>query len=179
MTTPGDDSRTELAWREIVENYGERVLLPDDDPHPDAAQEAAPGARQGDRQGDGQGDEPAGAARADAPAEDLVAAGDGDPYDVGPDEPDEPAGRDEVAEVDRFRPPAPPPLPRPRTWQRGVAWSGVFVAPLLALVIAMFSLYVTPLLGWALVAWFVGGFGYLVSEMPRSPRDPWDDGSRV
>jgi hypothetical protein len=29
------------------------------------------------------------------------------------------------------------------------------------------------------VAWFVGGFGYLVHEMPRSPRDPWDDGSRI
>ena len=27
--------------------------------------------------------------------------------------------------------------------------------------------------------WFVGGFAYLVREMPRSPRDPWDDGSRI
>lgn len=158
MTSPGDDSRTELAWREIVENYGERVLLPDDDPAPEA---------------DG------------GPADDATVARAEDAYDVEPDAAhdqahDEPApDRDEVAEVDRFRPPTPPPLPRPRTWQRGVAWTGVLVVPLLALVIALFSLYVMPLLGWALVAWFVGGFGYLVSEMPRSPRDPWDDGSRV
>lgn len=164
MTTPGDDSRTELAWREIVENYGERVVLPDDDGRPES--DAGAGPTGDDAHPD----------RADG----LVVAGDGDPHDGGPDEPDDRvAERDEVAEVDRFRPPAPPPLPRPRTWQRGVAWTGVFVAPLLALVIAMFSVYVTPLLGWALVAWFVGGFGYLVMEMPRSPRDPWDDGSRV
>ena len=30
-----------------------------------------------------------------------------------------------------------------------------------------------------LVAWFVVGFGYLVRHMPRSPREPWDDGSRI
>ena len=33
--------------------------------------------------------------------------------------------------------------------------------------------------GWLMVAWFVGGFVYLVHQMPREPRDPWDDGSRV
>ena len=30
MTTPGDESRTELAWREIVEHYGERPVLDED-----------------------------------------------------------------------------------------------------------------------------------------------------
>ena len=139
MTRPEDESRTELAWREIVENYGERVL-PDDSP------------------------------RAPEP-EPATYAVDSEP------EEDEPA--DEVAEVDRFTPPAPPPLPRPRTWQRGAAWAGIFVAPVLALVIGVLSIYVTPLLLWALLAWFVGGFVYLVRVMPRSPRDPWDDGSRV
>ena len=29
------------------------------------------------------------------------------------------------------------------------------------------------------LAWLVGSFGYLVLVMPRSPRDPWDDGSRI
>lgn len=165
MTSPGDDSRTELAWREIVENYGERVL-------PDDLDQA------------GEDDRPA-AERPQAPHPEGATVLEHD--DVEPDQgtvPDDvpdavPDPVDAVAEVDRFRPPEPPPLPRPRTWQRGVAWSGVFVAPVIALVIALFSIYVTPLLGWALVAWFVGGFGYLVSEMPRSPRDPWDDGSRV
>ena len=85
---------------------------------------------------------------------------------------------DAIAEAERFRPPTPPPFPRPRTWQRGVAWAGMFVAPLLAMVIALLSIYVAPLVGWALVGWFVGGFVYLVREMPRG-RDPWDDGSRV
>ncbi|MBS2937556.1 hypothetical protein KDN32_07360 [Nocardioides sp. J2M5] len=152
MTTPGDDSRTEQAWREIVENYGERAVLPDEDARRPAPERAVEPVDDADDH------------HAEAPADDLD-----DTHD----------DLHEVAEVDRFRPPPAPPLPRPRTWQRGVAWSGVFVAPLLALVIGLFSIYVNPLVGWALLAWFVGGFGYLVREMPRSPRDPWDDGSRV
>ncbi len=160
MTSPGDDSRTELAWREIVENYGERVL-------PDETDGTDVGRRPVE---DGPVEEDP-----DDPTA-LAADGDVESYDV--PEPDVPEP-DAVAEVERFRPPTPPPLPRPRTWQRGVAWSGVFVAPVLALVIALAHVYVPPLLGLGLVGWFVGGFGYLVSEMPRSPRDPWDDGSRV
>jgi hypothetical protein len=144
VTTPGDESRTELAWREIVEHYGDRPVLPDG-----------------------------------APAE----AREPDPATEAPDEADdleEPAeSEDEIPEVERFHPPAAPPFPVPRTWQRGVAWSGILVAPALALLIALFSVSVHPLFGWALVAWFVGGFLYLVREMPRTPRDPWDDGSRI
>ena len=141
MTTPGDESRTELAWREIVENYGDRPALDDD----------------------GRGQPPAAA----PPAEEH-------------DEPEDAVEEtDDVPAVDRFRPPPPPPFPTPRTWQRGVAWAGIFVAPALALLIGLLSIYVAPIVGWALVAWFVGGFGYLVSRMPRSPRDPWDDGSRI
>lgn len=45
--------------------------------------------------------------------------------------------------------------------------------------IVVFSLGLPNLVGWLLVVWFVGGFLYLVREMPRSPRDPWDDGSRI
>lgn len=139
MTTPGDESRTELAWREIVEHYGERPVLDED------GRQAPPPAAE-----------------------------------TRPVEPDETAdATDDVPAVDRFRPPAPPPFPTPRTWQRGVAWAGVLLAPALALVIGLFSIYVAPVVGWALVVWFVGGFGYLVRHMPRAPRDPWDDGSRI
>ncbi len=142
MTTPGDESRTELAWREIVEHYGERPVLDED------ARQAAPPTTE--------------------------------PEAVEHDEPDDAADVvDDVPAVDRFRPPPAPPFPTPRTWQRGVAWAGIFLAPALALVIGLFSIYVAPIVGWALVAWFVGGFAYLVFVMPRAPRDPWDDGSRI
>lgn len=147
VTSAGDDSRTELAWRQIVDNYGERASLPAD------ATDAAP-----------------------APAAPEQAAS-GSEYDVD-DEPDEDP-IDEIAEVDRFQPPVAPPIPLPRTWQRGVAWGGIFVAPALALLIAVFSLRPPQIFGWALVGWLVGGFAYLIFDMPRTPRDPWDNGSRI
>ena len=40
MTTPGDESRTELAWREIVEHYGERPSLDEEDPSGEGRQRA-------------------------------------------------------------------------------------------------------------------------------------------
>lgn len=168
VTTPGDESRTELAWREIVEHYGERPVLPDDTTPREAGRDpgtgpvdAAPAARP---------------ERLDDRLRDRFADATGDAGVVDDEDGDD---RDELPEVDRFHPPAAPPFPRPRTWQRGLAWAGLFVAPVLALVIGLLSLWLPPLVGWALVAWFVGGFLYLVREMPRSPRDPWDDGSRI
>lgn len=176
VTTPGDESRTELAWREIVEHYGERAVLPDDTTAREAGDEAGTG--------------PVDAAPTAHP--DKLDTTDG--LDEGLDVPlaaaahhaahhdvedvDERDAHDDVPEAERFHPPAAPPFPRPRTWQRGLAWAGLFVAPVLALVIGLSSLWLPPLFGWALVAWFVGGFLYLVREMPRS-RDPWDDGSRI
>lgn len=164
VTTPGDESRTELAWREIVENYGERPVLPDDAP--------------------GQASEDTGRDLGASPGETAPTA-----YDEGLDDslqdgldeqPDHTTTtRDAVPEVERFQPPVAPPFPRPRTWQRGLAWTGLFVAPVLALVVGLFSLGLPSLVGWTLVLWFVGGFLYLVREMPKSPRDPWDDGSRI
>ena len=167
VTTPGDESRTELAWREIVEHYGERAVLPDDTTTREAGHESGTGPV-----------EAAPAARRDT-LDDLP-AGTEDAHDTRDvEDVDERDAHDDVPEVERFRPPAAPPFPRPRTWQRGLAWTGLFVAPVLALVIGLSSLWLPPLFGWALVAWFVGGFLYLVHEMPRSPRDPWDDGSRI
>ena len=152
MTSPGDDSRTELAWREIVENYGERASYDsssDDDPAPDAL--PAPRDRE--------------------PAADGVPTS-ADDAEV---EPRERA----IAKVDRFRPRRRPHSRSPAPGSAALAWAGIFVAPLIALVIGLLSIYVPPLVGWVLVAWIVGGFGYLVLEMPKSPRDPWDDGSRI
>ncbi len=147
MTTPGDEGRTELVWREIVEHYGERPVLGDDE----SAQTSGPDP--------------------EPPADDLVNnLVDDDAVEM----------REEaIAASERFQPPAPPPLPRPRTWQRGVAWCGIFVAPVLALLLALLSVHLHPLFGWALVLWPIGGFIYLVREMPRAPREPWDDGSRI
>lgn len=163
MSRPEDESRTELAWREIVQNYGERPVLDDETGptgEPAASSDDAPS-----------GDDPAGPAEPADPAAGLP------PHLVD----DDPVERREqaVTEAERFRPPPPPPLPVPRTWQRGVAWAGVFVAPVIALLIGLLSVYVHPVVGWALIGWFVGGFAYLVRQMPRTKGDPWDDGSRV
>lgn len=79
---------------------------------------------------------------------------------------------------ERFVPPPPPPLPRLRP-RRALAWAGVLGAPVLLLVLLVLAVDLPAAVGYALVAWFVGGFGYLVATMPSGPRDPWDDGSRV
>jgi len=146
VSRPDDESQTDSAWRQIVENYGERARL--DDPV----------------------DVPELPARTSEPAS----------YVTGPEEPDEVEDvPDDIPEVDRFQQPAPPPAPAPTTWQRRVAWGGVFVAPVLTVLVALLSVRLPALLGWCLVTWFVGGFLYLVATMPRTPREPWDDGSRV
>lgn len=142
VTPQDDDSQTELAWRAIVDNYGDRASLTDGEPDPASEEPEEP----------------------QEPEETS--------YDVEEVEPDPP-------EVERFSPPPPPPLPMPSTWQRGVAWGGVFLAPALALVLALVRVYVPSIVGWGLVAWFVGGFLYLLLIAPRAPREPWDDGSRI
>lgn len=84
----------------------------------------------------------------------------------------------EPVDEERFVPPPPPPLPRPAP-PRAVAWAGVFGVPLVILVSLVASLDLPSLLDYLLLAWFVGGFLYLVASMPRHPREPWDDGSRI
>ena len=111
-----------------------------------------------------------------APADEPAPETYGDAHDE-TDVDDDP--QNDIADVDRFQPPEPPPVELPATWERRAAWGGVFVAPVLAMLLALLQVHVHPLIGWALVAWFVGGFGYLVATMPRTPREPWDDGSRV
>ncbi|HEX5917465.1 MAG TPA: hypothetical protein VFY76_06395 [Nocardioides sp.] len=160
MSRPDDESRTELAWREIVENYGERPTLDDPSASPD---EPAPTAA---------------SAAGSSPGAPPTELPEGLPEDLVDDDEVEKRER-AIAESESFRPPPAPPFPAPRTWQRGLAWAGIFVAPVIALVIGLLSIYVHPLVGWLLVGWFVGGFAYLVLVMPKAPRDPWDDGSRI
>ena len=75
-------------------------------------------------------------------------------------------------------PPPPPPLPRLPP-DRLVAWSGLFGSPTVLLVCLVVGISLPPWLGYLLVASFIGGFVYLVVQMPRDPADPWDDGARL
>ena len=85
---------------------------------------------------------------------------------------------DADATTDRFVPPPPPPLPTPTT-DRLIAWLGVFGSPVVLLVCLVFGIDLPQLVAYLLVAGFVGGFLYLVIQMPRGPRDPDDDGAQL
>jgi hypothetical protein len=100
-------------------------------------------------------------------------------------EPREPGGDAELTELagggwheERFVPPPPPPLPRVSK-DRLAAWLGVFVSPVLLLFATVLRIPLPTIVAWLLVAAFLGGFGYLVAQMPRGPRDPFDDGARL
>jgi hypothetical protein len=84
----------------------------------------------------------------------------------------------EYDDEDRFVPPPPPPLPRPRG-VRLVAWFGLFGVPALVLICIMVKVSLPSFLSLLFLAWFVGGFGYLVATMngPRDPDAGWDDGA--
>jgi hypothetical protein len=77
---------------------------------------------------------------------------------------------------ERFVPPPPPPLPRVPP-DRLIAWAGVFLSPLLLLVATILRIDLPTIVAWLLIGGFLGGFGYLVAQMPRGPRDPFDDGA--
>ncbi len=149
MQREGDD---DAAWRSIVENFGERAEL-DDEPRPEST----------------------------APPEQPAQP---DPYAWAvAAEPEEPAELADASsayaeDADTYVPPEPPPLPVPEP-DRGIAWAGVVGSPLLLLVSLLFDIGLPSWVGYLMVAWFVGGFCYLVARMPKEPRDPWDDGSRV
>lgn len=80
--------------------------------------------------------------------------------------------------TDRFVPPAPPPLPTPTT-DRLAAWLGVFGSPAVLLICLVFGIALPQLVAYLLVAAFVGGFLYLVIQMPSGPRDPDDNGAQL
>ena len=79
---------------------------------------------------------------------------------------------------DRFVPPVPPPLPH-TTPDRYAAWGGVLGAPVMLVLAVLLGVHLPTWLGGAMVVAFVGGFVYLVFQMPRGARDPGDDGARL
>ena len=108
----------------------------------------------------------------DRPVVDPEAAPEPEPQ---PAEPPELAPQSAWVE-ERFVPPPPPPLPRLPV-DRLLAWSGVFLSPLILLVATVLQLDLPTIVSYLLVGGFLGGFGYLVANMPRGPRDPYDDGA--
>jgi len=153
-----DAAAAELAWQAIIDNYGERVVLED----PPAEPPPAPLA---------------------GPVSDVPFGGRfGDPRALGGygGEPDDPALEPALDEVEEegYEPPEPPPLPTIAP-DRGLAWAGVFGSPAVLLAALIFSVSIPTWLGCLLVVGFVGGFVYLVLQMPREPRDPWDDGAQI
>ncbi|MBZ5733311.1 hypothetical protein K8Z61_02275 [Nocardioides sp. TRM66260-LWL] len=163
MADAGDEQRPasdDDAWRAIVENFGERARL---ESHEE------PDGPVGPRTPD-----PAPSASLERLFQPWRAAEwDGEPAARAGD-PDDDADDAE----DRFVPPPPPPLPRP-TPDRLIAWVGVLGAPLVLLATLLARITLPQLLAYALVGWFIGGFLYLVVQMPREPREPWDDGAQV
>ena len=79
---------------------------------------------------------------------------------------------------DGYVPPPPPPLPRPQGL-RALAWFGLFGVPAIVLLCIMVKLSLPSVLSLLFLAWFVGGFGYLVATMsgPKDPDSGWDDGA--
>jgi hypothetical protein len=148
------------AWREIVENYGDRAELPPEEGTRADDPVVEPGASYPLRFGvfDDEIDDVDEVGEPFAPSDDLA-----DPLET------------------RFVPPEPEPFHLGPA--RTAAWVGVLGAPALALVATVIvtatSLSPPRWFGWLLVAAFLGGFGYLVATMPRDRDDPWDDGARL
>jgi hypothetical protein len=84
-----------------------------------------------------------------------------------------------AADEDRYVPPAPPPIPR--TDALGMAaWAGVIGAPVLWMLLSLFSWTFESWQLLLLIAVFLGSFGVLVSRMRHGPReDDPDDGAVV
>lgn len=179
MTTPEEDE----AWRLIVDHYDETAVR--DSRHP-AEEGTAPagdtearqdepcddeGAPRGDAgQGRGSAEETAGPVDLPAPAHPA-------------DEPAGPSHTDEAVEPwtdpdDEFVPPPGPPAPDVPTGRR-VAWAAVAGVPVVFFGAALTGRTIPGAVAALLAAALAAAFVYLVVSLPREPRDPWDDGSRV
>ena len=157
--TPGSRDE-ELLWRSIVDNYGDRVTL---DPTPEEPAEGPP---------EGPSDGPSGESAATQV-----------PATTPPPEEQPAEARDWLDAYDdpedHFVPPEPERVPTPEP-PRLIAWAGVFGVPVAVLVLVVLRVSLPPWASMLCLAWFVGGFGYLVATMRREPPDnDWDDGARL
>ena len=151
--TPGSRDE-ELLWRSIVDNYGDRVTL---DPTTDEPTGEPPKEPT---------EEPT-ATQVPAPSPEEQPAEARDWLDAY-DDPE-----------DHFVPPEPERVPTPEP-RRLIAWAGVFGVPVAVLVLVVLQVSLPPWASMLCLAWFVGGFGYLVATMRREPPDnDWDDGARL
>ena len=146
----------DAAWREIIENYGDRAEI------------------EGDPAGEPGVVEPV---EPDPPVEDrderlrgLFRPAWSDPLET------EATWDDEG----HFVPPSPPPV-RVLDPRRRAAWAGLFGSPFLMLVAVVLGWRLPDWLMLGLAAGFVGGFVYLIATMPnRRPGDgSGDDGAVV
>lgn len=151
----------DAAWREIVENYGERARLEPEEPEESSDPPPQPS-------------QPSQSPRPSEPADEQRLRGLFQP--TWDDPLNTETGYDDEG---HFVPPTPPPPPVPSP-RRRLAWMGLFGAPLVMLLAVV--------LGWSLPEWFllflaggfVGGFVYLVATMPqRGPGHGGDDGAVV
>lgn len=153
----------EAAWREIVENYGERPAF---------------GGGGGGAGSDTSGLSPFDRSYLDALDERLRPPD--DRVDRSARHPLDDPGENLPDPTDHFVPPEPPPIPR-GTPARRLAWAGLLGSPvvlLLAVFVHMLTGWVVPtLLTLGVAAAFVGGFVFLVATMPRDRGDGWDDGA--
>jgi hypothetical protein len=153
----------EDAWRAIVDNYGERIELDDESSAEPASEPAVePDEKQGYDAAGG-----AGLQRLFRPLPEP--------------QPETEYLEDELEDEDEddFVPPTPPPLPK-LSPDRLLAWVGLFGSPTVLLVCLVLGIHLVPWMAYLLVASFIGGFGYLVVQMPRNTDiDPWDDGARL
>ena len=153
MTSADEDE----IWRSIVENYGERAL-----PDPE---------RRGERPERTESTEP------DAQTPPFEA-----PFDPQPADEDEqqPAAAEptDADESDAFVPPPAPPAPQVAPSRRA-AWIAVIGVPVTFVLLALTGRSVSGPMAVLLLTCMVAGFVHLVWTMPKEPRDPFDDGSRV
>ena len=155
----------EAAWREIVENYGERPVVGGGGAGPDTT-----GLSPFDRSYLDSLD-----ARPRPVEEPVEDPGAGPDRRAGDDQ-----GEDHPDRGEHFVPPEPPPIPR-GTPARRLAWAGLLGSP----VVLLLAVFVHVLVGWVVptvltlgaAAAFVGGFAFLVATMPRERGDGWDDGA--
>ena len=175
----------ELAWQQIIANYGDRAELggavdPADDRQDGTGQDGTgqDGTGLSDTGLADSGGNVAGSAFDTSYLDATDARSRDEMVGAGPVAPADPPRRRALDDEEHFVPPDPPPVPR-GTPARRLAWAGLLLPPVI-MVLAVGLRWALP--SWAatgLVAAFVGGFVYLVATMPRDGGDGWGDGAVV